>query len=599
MSNSLSPTSHTQTISPASTAHNSTTDLIARADTRASMNDPAREPRATSEKPTSSQQRPAEGEACGNEQKVYWEGQKQERNVQNTCTLDDPSKNVNTTTSTTAKVVFPPWKRNDRWSGWMGDTVTAQSLVLCLILQAFSTGILDATTYLDFSTFASNQTGNTILLTVAIVRVSGHLLLLTGVSLASFLSAALVFGHIGHFVGVRRRIWLLLNVFCQIIFLILSAIFLSPSGPAQTRLGAKHEWVIISLFAVMSGAQVSAARQASIQEIPTAPMTSSYVDLVSDKYLFVGFNHKHSSGRNRRLAYISAMIIGSFIGGIMHKYAGSWVVVVVAMGFKLAVMGLMAVAPPEIKEKKEKESGINASPLIFVIDKTAKYWFKYWRGPSRFAVPLPEGLDPAAAAPLFCGGVTVYIPLRRYGAGTSAKNVGVIGIGGLGHMAIQIAQAMGAEVTAISRVDAKKSDSIKLGAGKYIATGGQSFADAFKGHERSLNLIICTSNPAEFPVAEYLPLLRPEGIMCFVGIIPKPLEVLTFPLIRSTAAVAGSKIGSPDAIASLLQLAVDKGFRPWVEKWNMDDINRAMPAFKRGEPKYRYVLVNVDNGGKL
>ncbi|WWC86184.1 uncharacterized protein L201_001057 [Kwoniella dendrophila CBS 6074] len=257
--------------------------------------------------------------------------------------------------STSIKMVIPPWNGNDGWSGWMSDTVTAKSLVLCLILQAFSTGILDATTYLDFSTFASNQTGNTILLTVAVVKVSGHQLLLTGISLASFLSAALVFGHIGHYMGVRRRIWLLINVICQIIFLVLATIFLSSNGPKQTRLGEKHEWVIISLFAIMSGAQVAAARQASIQEIPTAPMTSSYVDLVSDKYLFVGLTHEKASGRNRRLIYILSMIIGSFIGGIMHKYAGSWVVVVVAMSFKLAVLGLMSIAPAEIIVKKEME----------------------------------------------------------------------------------------------------------------------------------------------------------------------------------------------------------------------------------------------------
>ncbi|WRT64082.1 uncharacterized protein IL334_001010 [Kwoniella shivajii] len=247
------------------------------------------------------------------------------------------------------KTVWPPWKRNDGWSGWMSDTVTSKALVLCLILQAFSTGILDATTYLDFSTFASNQTGNTILLTVAVVRVSGHQLLLTGVSLASFLSAALVFGHIGHFMGVRRRIWLLINVICQIVFLILAAIFLSPSGGNSTRLGRKHEWVIISLFALMSGAQVAAARQASVQEIPTAPMTSSYVDLVADKYLFAGFNNENATGRNKRLVYILSVIIGSFIGSIMHKYAGSWVVVVIAMAFKLAVIVLMSLAATDEK----------------------------------------------------------------------------------------------------------------------------------------------------------------------------------------------------------------------------------------------------------
>ncbi|WVF70900.1 hypothetical protein IAT40_005695 [Kwoniella sp. CBS 6097] len=260
------------------------------------------------------------------------------------------------------KCIWPPWKRRDGWSGWMGDTVTANALVLSLILQAFSTGILDATTYLDFNTFASNQTGNTILLTVAVVRVSGRQLLLTGISLGSFLGAAFVFSQIGHFCGVRRRVWLLMNVWFQLLCLMLAAIFLSPHGPALTRLNQKHDWVIISLFAIMSGAQVASARQASIQEIPTAPMTSSYVDLVGDRYIFVGFGNEKGRGRNRRLAYIMAMIIGSFIGGIMHKYAGSWVVVVVAMAFKLAVIVLMSIAPadPPKKKKKDEEKRVEA-----------------------------------------------------------------------------------------------------------------------------------------------------------------------------------------------------------------------------------------------
>ncbi|OCF45354.1 hypothetical protein I317_00877 [Kwoniella heveanensis CBS 569] len=251
--------------------------------------------------------------------------------------------------------VWPPWKRRDGWSGWMSDTVTADALVLSLILQAFSTGILDATTYLDFNTFASNQTGNTILLTVAVVRVSGRQLLLTGISLGSFLGAAFVFAQIGHFCGVRRRIWLLTNVWFQLFCLMLAAIFLSPHGPALTRLNQKHDWAIISLFAIMSGAQVAAARQASIQEIPTAPMTSSYVDLVGDKYIFAGFGNEKGRARNRRLAYIMAMIVGSFIGGIMHKYAGSWVVVVVAMSFKLAVIVLISIAPADPPKKKKSK----------------------------------------------------------------------------------------------------------------------------------------------------------------------------------------------------------------------------------------------------
>lgn len=116
---------------------------------------------------------------------------------------------------------------------------------------------------------------------------------------------------------------------------------------------------------------------------------------------------------------------------------------------------------------------------------------KFWRGPSRFAVKIPSGLDPAVAAPLLCAGVTVYSPMLHYGVGTRAMRVGVVGIGGLGHLAIQFAKAMGARVTAISRGTGKKDDALALGADEYISTSSDLASD-FKGHERSLDLIICT-----------------------------------------------------------------------------------------------------------
>lgn len=117
---------------------------------------------------------------------------------------------------------------------------------------------------------------------------------------------------------------------------------------------------------------------------------------------------------------------------------------------------------------------------------------KHWRGSSKFAVKIPSGLDPALAAPLCCGGLTVYAPLRRWGAGTKrAPNVGVVGIGGLGHMAILIAKGMGAHVTAISRGTSKRDDAFRLGADAYIATSNNTRSD-FKQHRRSLDLIICT-----------------------------------------------------------------------------------------------------------
>lgn len=116
---------------------------------------------------------------------------------------------------------------------------------------------------------------------------------------------------------------------------------------------------------------------------------------------------------------------------------------------------------------------------------------KYWRGPSKFAIPIPSGLEPDVAAPMLCGGVTVYSPLARFEIGTKRKRVGVIGVGGLGHMAILFAKAMGAEVTAISRTDAKREDAFKLGATDYFATGN-NLQEAVKAHSRSLDFILCT-----------------------------------------------------------------------------------------------------------
>jgi alcohol dehydrogenase (NADP+) len=184
-------------------------------------------------------------------------------------------------------------------------------------------------------------------------------------------------------------------------------------------------------------------------------------------------------------------------------------------------------------------------------------------------------------------------------------------------------------VTAISRSNAKKDDATKLGASKYIATGS-SVKDGIAGHERSLDLIICTisesrpqhdSNqldPPELPVAEYLPLLKPTGTLVLVGVVPTPMSVPAFPLITGKSfnprylsppgrcswrigavGIAGSNIGSSQDIKDMFQFAKEHKVEPWINKWDMLDINKAMPAFQRGEAKYRFVLVNKDNGGQL
>ncbi|RSH83837.1 hypothetical protein EHS25_005452 [Saitozyma podzolica] len=247
---------------------------------------------------------------------------------------------------TPRKFAPPPWKRRAGWGGYLAESIPTCNIVPTLVLQAFSAGILDATTYADFSTFASNQTGNTILLTVSIVG-AHPLLMLTGISLGSFLGSAFVFGHLGHFMGVRRRGWLFLTTLTQALIMFICAILLSPNGSPRVSPGGPHEWLTLSLFAIMSGAQVAMARQSACQEMPTAPMTSSYVDLMADKYIFLRWKHPKAGPRNRRVMYIGAMIVGGVLGAVVHKYAGSWVVVLVTGFMKMAVVAALALAAPE------------------------------------------------------------------------------------------------------------------------------------------------------------------------------------------------------------------------------------------------------------
>lgn len=149
--------------------------------------------------------------------------------------------------------------------------------------------------------------------------------------------------------GLRQRGWIIATTIWQILTLLLAAILVSPHGPAIFHIGGTHEWFILFLFAHMSGAQVAQARQSSNQELPTAPMTSSYVDLMSEKYLFVGFRHKKAGPRNRKLAYTLSMIVGGLLGAVIHRFAGSWEVVVVTMLLKVVMLGLVCRAKADDK----------------------------------------------------------------------------------------------------------------------------------------------------------------------------------------------------------------------------------------------------------
>ncbi|TXT10551.1 hypothetical protein VHUM_02056 [Vanrija humicola] len=220
-------------------------------------------------------------------------------------------------------------------------------MLFILLLQAFSAGLLDAFAYGDFETFASNQTGNMILLTLAAVGTVPVLLLLTGVSLAGFALGAFVFGHWGTWAGARSRQWLLCTTTFQTLLTVACAVLASPGGPRVTQHRGKHEWVVMFLMAFMSGAQVCMARQSKCQEVPTAPMTSPLVDFLTDPNLFkrASDEEKPATGpRNRRMAYLGIVIVGSFLGAVLHRFVNSWSIVVASVGVKAAVVLAVAFA---------------------------------------------------------------------------------------------------------------------------------------------------------------------------------------------------------------------------------------------------------------
>ncbi|OKL55899.1 hypothetical protein UA08_08955 [Talaromyces atroroseus] len=215
----------------------------------------------------------------------------------------------------------------------------------------------------------------------------------------------------------------------------------------------------------------------------------------------------------------------------------------------------------------------------------------YNRSPSRFVVKIPDAISSADAAPMLCGGVTTYTPLKRNGCGPG-KTIGVIGVGGLGHFAILFAKALGADkIVAISRKGNKRDDALKLGATSYIATDEDK--DWAQENGRSLDLIISTVSSSKMPLAQYVSLLKVDGTLIQLG-NPEDgsLSIPAGMLIMRGAKLGGSVIGSPGDIREMLELAAEKQLKPWIEERPMDDANNAIVDMNNGKSRYRYVLVN-------
>ncbi len=206
---------------------------------------------------------------------------------------------------------------------------------------------------------------------------------------------------------------------------------------------------------------------------------------------------------------------------------------------------------------------------------------------ARFAIPVPEALESENAAPLLCGGITVYNPLRGHGI-HPASRVGVVGIGGLGHLAIQFARVFGAEVTAFSTSTAKEAEARDLGAHRFV---NSRETKALKELAGSLDFILNTAN-GDQDWNVYVQALRPTGTLCFVGVPPAPVTIAAFPLISGQRAICGSPAGSPYLLREMMDVAARHGVKAKTELFSMAKANEAIDKVKKNKVRYRAVLAN-------
>ncbi len=198
---------------------------------------------------------------------------------------------------------------------------------------------------------------------------------------------------------------------------------------------------------------------------------------------------------------------------------------------------------------------------------------------------LPEGLDAAAAGPLFCGGITVFQPLVAFDVRPTDR-VGVIGIGGLGHMALRFLNAWGCHVTAFTSSEAKRTEALELGAHQTINSRSQEEIEAAAGQ---FDLILSTVN-VKLDWNAYVNALKPKGRLHIVGATLEPLDIQAFPLIMGQRSISGSPVGSPENIAKMLDFAAHHDIKPVTEHFSFDQVNEALDRLRSGQARYRIVL---------
>ncbi|MED3383233.1 formaldehyde dehydrogenase AdhA [Bacillus subtilis] len=203
----------------------------------------------------------------------------------------------------------------------------------------------------------------------------------------------------------------------------------------------------------------------------------------------------------------------------------------------------------------------------------------------RFVVRIPDRLEMDVASPLLCAGITTYSPLKHWNVGPG-KKVAIVGVGGLGHLAIQFAHAMGAEVTVLSRFMNKKEEALELGANHYFATSDPATFTALAGR---FDVILNTVS-ANLDVDAYLSMLRIDGTLVNVGAPAKPDAYSVFSLIMGRRSIAGSLVGGIQETQEMLDFAAEHGIEPKIEVIGADQVDEAYERILRSDVRYRFVI---------
>ncbi|HEX4856042.1 MAG TPA: NAD(P)-dependent alcohol dehydrogenase [Limnobacter sp.] len=201
------------------------------------------------------------------------------------------------------------------------------------------------------------------------------------------------------------------------------------------------------------------------------------------------------------------------------------------------------------------------------------------------AVKIPAGVNPATAGPLLCGGITVYNPLVQFDVSPQSK-VAVIGVGGLGHMAVMFLKAWGCEVTAFSSNPSKRDELLAMGVHHVLDTND---AEALKNAAGEFDLILSTVN-VKLDWNAYISTLAPKGRLHFLGAVLEPLDIGVFSLMGQQRTISSSPVGSPRVIADMLNFAALHKIEPIVERYGFDQINEAIEKVRNGSPRFRVVL---------